>query len=612
MVDIDLKARPSQSGWTIFRRVVGEMRGHRKRLAIIAIIGAMIAPLALLQPLAMKIAVDNYLNDNELHEALAFFVPTALLALDDRLGYLLLASGLVLLVAVLTQILNFVRRMIRVYTKEHMALGFRTRLFGHVERLSLSYHDEKGPSESTFRILMDTATIPAILLDGLIPSLQSMVMLVAISAVILTISPTLAFVAVAVAPILLLVSWPFGKSLRRQWHTIKELDATILGRLQEVFSAVRVIKVFGREEGETDRLLKVARKAIDARMRVAKTQGWFSSLSSLLTASGTALFLVLGGQMVKSGAMSLGDMILIAALMLQFFSPLQQVVGQIASMQSALASAERVLGLLDTAPEVYEKPDAKSMSKALGAIEFRDVCFSYEEGVLVLDHLSFEVAVGQRIGIAGHTGAGKTTIVNLMTRLYDPQDGGIFVDGEDLRDLKIDDLRQQFSIVLQDPVLFKKSISENILYARPDATQEEVEDAARLANAHGFITEMRDGYDTVVGERGQRLSGGERQRVSLARAFLKNAPILVLDEPTSSVDMRTEAQIMDALDRLMKSRTTLIIAHRPSTLAKCDKVLVVEKGRLVNFAPPDALGSLDELMLSSNEIRPAEGSQEGS
>ncbi|MEE2887481.1 MAG: ABC transporter ATP-binding protein, partial [Planctomycetota bacterium] len=507
--------------------------------------------------------------------------------------------------------LNFVRRMIRVYTKEHMALGFRTRLFGHVERLSLSYHDEKGPSESTFRILMDTATIPAILLDGLIPSLQSMVLLIAISAVILTISPSLAFVAIAVAPLLLLISLPFGKSLRQQWHDIKELDASILGRLQEVFSAVRVIKVFGREDGETDRLFKVARKAIDARMRVARTQSWFSSLSSLLTASGTALFLVLGGQMVKDGAMSLGDMILIAALMLQFYSPLQQVVGQVASMQSALASAERVLALLDKAPEVYEKPDAKSVTKAAGAIEFRDVSFSYEEGTPVLNRLGFAVEVGQRIGIAGHTGAGKTTIVNLMTRLYDPQGGAILLDGDDLRDLKIDDLRHQFSIVLQDPVLFKKSISENILYARPEASQGEVEEAARLANAHGFISEMRDGYDTVVGDRGQRLSGGERQRISLARAFLKNAPILVLDEPTSSVDMRTEAQIMDALDRLMRDRTTLIIAHRPSTLSKCDKVLVVEKGRMVNFAPPDALGSLDELMLSSNERRPAEGSKEG-
>lgn len=242
MVEIDLKARPSQSGWTIFRRVVGEMRGHRKRLAAIALIGALIAPLALLQPLAMKIAVDNYLHDNDLPEAVAFLVPTALLELDERLGYLLLAAGLVLFVTVVTQILNFVRRMIRVYTKEHMALGFRTRLFGHVERLSLSYHDEKGPSESTFRILMDTATIPAILLDGLIPSLQSMVLLIAISAVILTISPSLAFVAIAVAPVLLLISLPFGKSLRRQWHTIKELDASILGRLQEVFSAVRVVK----------------------------------------------------------------------------------------------------------------------------------------------------------------------------------------------------------------------------------------------------------------------------------------------------------------------------------------------------------------------------------
>lgn len=610
MVDIDLNAKPSQSGWTIFRRVVVEMRGHGKRLALIALIGMVVGPLGLLQPLALKVVIDNYFGGNPLPDAVLWFIPDALLGLDDRLGYLLLAAGMVLGVALITQTLSFVRRMIRVYTKEHMALGFRTRLFGHVERLSLTYHDEKGPSQSTFRILMDTATIPAILLDGLIPSLQSLVMLVVISGVILSISPTIALVAIAVAPVMLLVSWPYGKKLRAQWHTVKQLDSTILGRLQEVFSAVRVVKAFGREEGETDRLLKVAEKAIDARIRVTRTQGWFSVTSGLLGSIGTVAFLIVGGQMVKAGAMTMGDLIVIAALMMQFFSPLKQVVGQIASMQSALASAERVLDLLDTAPEVIEKPDARSIERAEGGIEFREVSFSYNEGTLVLDKLSFEVQPGQRIGIAGHTGAGKTTMVNLMTRLYDPQGGGIFLDGIDLRDFKIADMRHQFAIVLQDPVLFKKSIAENILYARPEATQEEVVEAAKLANADEFICAMPDGYDTVVGERGQRLSGGERQRISLARAFLKDSAILILDEPTSSVDMRTEAQIMGALDRLMRDRTTFIIAHRPSTLAKCDKVLVVEKGRLVNFTAPDALGSLDELMLSTNERRPEKGSKE--
>lgn len=612
MVDEAPEPRPSRSGWSIFRLVLKEMRGHRLRLAMIALIGAVMAPLGLLQPLAMKIAVDNYFGEQALPAAVEAWIPDALLGMDQRLGYLLLAALLVVLVAILNQTLNFVRRLIRVVTKERLTLGFRTRLFGHVERLSLSYHDEKGPSESTFRIMMDTATIPAILLDGLIPTLQSLVLLLAISTVILCISPTLALVAVAVAPVLLLVSWPFGRSLRRQWHEIKQLDTSILGRLQEVFSAVRVIKAFGREDGETDRLLKVAESAIDLRYEVAKTQGWFSGLSALMTALGTATFLLVGGQMVKAGAMSLGDLVLIGALMLQFYSPLQQVVGQVASMQSALASAERVLDLLDKAPEVIERPDARPLERAEGAVEFREVSFHYGDADAevknVIDRLSFAVDAGQRIGVAGHTGAGKTTMMNLLTRLYDPKAGAILIDGMDLRDVKIDDLRHQFSIVLQEPVLFKKSIADNIRYARPEASMAEVERAAQLANADGFIAAMPEGYETVVGDRGQRLSGGERQRISLARAFLKDAPILLLDEPTSSVDMRTEAAIMDALDRLMQGRTTFIIAHRPSTLQKCDKVLVIEHGRRLAFAAPDSVGSLDELMLMTAE-RPQRRSQ---
>ncbi len=606
-----MDARPTQSGWSVFRKILREMQGHRWRLTMITALGAIMAPLGLLQPLAMMVALDSYIGDSELPAALDFFVPDALLNLDDRFGYLLVSAIMVVFVAVLNQSLSFVKRLLRVITKERLVLNFRTRLFGHVERLSLTYHDEKGPSESTFRIMMDTAVIPTLLLDGLIPSLQSLILLLAISGIILTISPSLALVAVAVGPIMLLVSWPFGRSLRTQWHNIKELDTSILGRLQEVFAAVRVIKAFGREEGETDRLMKMAEKGVDARYRVAKTQGWFSTITALMTATGTALFIVIGGQMVKNGAMTLGQLVLIAALMVQFYSPLQMIVGQVASMQSALASAERVLGLLDHMPEVVERPDARELDRAKGLLEFREVSFQYEEDAFAIDKMSFEALAGQRIGIAGHTGAGKTTLVNLMTRLYDPTRGAILLDGDDLRDIKIADLRKQFSIVLQDPVLFKKSIAENIRYAAPDAEMSNVIEAAKLANAHDFITSMPRGYDTVVGDRGQRLSGGERQRISLARAFLKDAPMLVLDEPTSSVDMRTESAIMDALDRLMKDRTTFIIAHRPSTLARCDLVLVIEKGRVVKFASPDSVGSLDELMLATSERRPENASENG-
>jgi ATP-binding cassette subfamily B protein len=308
--------------------------------------------------------------------------------------------------------------------------------------------------------------------------------------------------------------------------------------------------------------------------------------------------MVVGAWQLASSALTLGQLAAVAVLMVQFYSPLQQLVGTIAGLQSALASAERVLTLLDRAPEVVERPDARRLPRAAGAIAFRNLAFEYEPEQAVLRDITFQVEPGMCIGIAGPTGAGKTTLMSLLTRLYDPGSGAILLDGIDLRDIKIKDLRKQFAVVLQEPVLFKKSIAENINYAQPGATMEQTIEVAKLANAHEFIMATADGYDTVVGERGMRMSGGERQRISLARAFLKDAPILILDEPTSSVDMRTEAQIMEASKRLMKGRTTFIIAHRPSTLEICDKVLVIDQGRIAAFAAPESVGSLDKLMLA--------------
>lgn len=584
-----------------------ELQGYRIHLVGIAFIGILMTPLTLLQPLALKIAVDNYLNGRPLHPALDAFLPSALAGMDNCFGILLFATGLVVLAAGVNQTLAFVKKLLRTYTKERLVLGLRTRLFGHVERLSLSYHDQEGPSESTFRIMMDTAVIPGLLLEGLIPSLQAFALLVVMSAAILLASVKLALFVFLVAPLLLLISWPFGRRLRRQWHEIKELDTTLLGRLQEIFSAVRLVKAFGKEQREMDRILDLAEKGLWARFRVAVTQGKFSALTALCTALGTAGFMLVGAKMVKEGEMEIGSLIFIAALLVQFFSPLQLLVGQIASLQSALASAERALNLLDRAPEVEERPDARPLDRARGAVALKNVTFGYEEGQPVLHGVSFEVAQGDRVGIAGRTGAGKTTLVNLLTRLYDPTGGAILLDGLDLRDIRLEDLRQQFAVVLQDPVLFKKSVTENINYAVPGATLEATVEAARLANVHDFILSMPQGYDTIVGERGQRLSGGERQRISLARAFLKDAPILILDEPTSSVDMQTEAAIMEAVQRLMEGRTTFIIAHRPSTLEICEKVLVLEDGRVVAYATPDSVTSLTELMATTTAPHPEGG-----
>jgi ATP-binding cassette subfamily B protein len=296
---------------------------------------------------------------------------------------------------------------------------------------------------------------------------------------------------------------------------------------------------------------------------------------------GTAAVLFVGVRNVQTGVLTVGELLMVMAYLTQLYGPMETISQKVGDLQSSLASAERAFELLDETPDVTEKHHARRLVRARGGIEFRNVSFGYEGTVSVLHDISFSIAPGTRLGIVGKTGAGKTTLVSLITRFYDPTAGAILLDGVDLRDYRIADLRNQFGIVLQEPVLFSTSIAENIAYARPGARWHDIISAADAANAHDFIRELPEGYETVVGERGMRLSGGERQRIALARAFLKDAPILILDEPTSSVDTKTETAIMEASERLMQGRTSLMIAHRLSTLEHCDARFEIEYGKLL-------------------------------
>jgi ATP-binding cassette subfamily B protein len=307
-----------------------------------------------------------------------------------------------------------------------------------------------------------------------------------------------------------------------------------------------------------------------------------------LTALGISALLFIGVRDIQAGRMSLGDLVLVMGYAAQLQGPLKSLSKRTGNTQLLLASAERAFALLDETPDVVERPNARPLVRARGAMAFREVSFAYDRERPVLREVSFAIAPGTCLGIAGTTGAGKTTLVSLLTRFYDPTTGAIFLDGVDLRDYKLAGLRNQFALVLQEPVLFSTSIAENIAYARPGASEAEIIAAAKAANVHDFIAHLPQGYETLVGERGMRLSGGERQRISLARAFLKDASILILDEPTSSVDVKTEAAIVEAMERLVQGRTTFIITHRESALKHCDRLLRIEHGRVVNFAAVDS------------------------
>jgi ATP-binding cassette, subfamily B, bacterial len=538
-------------------------------------------PVALLTPLPLKIVVDSVLGDKPLPGFMQSVVPGFMT--DSKGMILVLTVVLVMIVALISQLRGISSLILETYTGEKLVMDFRARLFRHAQRLSLSYHDWRGSADSIYRIQYDALAVQWITTQGIIPVVTSIVTLVSMIYITALIDVQLALVALAVSPLLFLILRTYGQRLRSGWRGQKKLESSSLSVVQETLGGIRVVKAFGQEDREKERFTGKASETLRARIRLSFHEGGLGLMVGLVIAAGEAAVIFIGVRNVQAGTLTLGDLLLVMGYLSQLYRPLQSISKKVGDLQGSLASAERTFALLDQTPEVIEKPNAIPLSRARGALSFQNVSFAYDgENNPVLQNVSFEVGPGTRVGIAGATGAGKTTLVSLLTRFYDPTSGQITLEGVDLRDYKIADLRKQFAIVLQDPVLFSTSIAENIAYANPDATYEEIVAAARAANAHEFTSNLPEGYDTQVGERGMRLSGGERQRISLARAFLKDAPILILDEPTSSVDVKTEAVIMEAMTQLMLGRTTFMIAHRLSTLEQCDVRLKIEQGHVID------------------------------
>jgi ATP-binding cassette, subfamily B, bacterial len=565
----------------LFWRLLRLARPYWPHIGILFLLGLLSAPLALLTPLPLKIAVDSAIDSRPLPRFLDVLVPDAATRSDGTV--LVLAVGLAMAVALMIGLLELLRSILSVYTGEKLILGLRAQLFRHAQRLSLLYHDTRGATDSAYRIQYDAQSVQWIMTDSLPSLAAAVVTLAGMVYVTFLIDWQLALVAMTVSPFLFVSAWAYGRRLRPRWIRVKQLDSSALSVVQEVLGSLRVVQAFGQETREGERFVRRSAESVRHRIRVAFIEGGFNLLIALITATGTATVLFIGVRHVRSGILSLGDLLLVMGYLASLYAPLKQLSKSKAALQGWLASAERAFSLLDEVPDVVERPHARRLARASGAVSFNDVTFRYRESHPVLRSVSFEVDPGTRVGISGKTGAGKTTLMSLLTRFYDPTAGQILLDGVDLRDYRIADLRNQFAIVLQEPVLFSTTIAENIAYASPGASEEQIVRAAKAANAHEFIVGLSGGYDSRVGERGMSLSGGERQRIALARAYLKDAPILILDEPTSSVDVETEAAIMDAMERLMRGRTTFMIAHRLGTLANCDARLKIEDGCVIRL-----------------------------
>jgi ATP-binding cassette, subfamily B, bacterial len=554
-------------------------RPYWPHLATIFLLSLISAPLTLLLAFPLKIAVDNVLGSHPLPAVLQSWLPGS--AVGSKSAILLLAVGLLLLLSLLANLQSFASWLLLTYTGEKLVLDFRTQIFWHVQRMDLLFHDRRGTSEVAYRIQTDAPAVQYAFLQGIMPLVSSLLSFFALLYVTMRLDWKLAVIALCISPVLFLLARKSSRRARRGWDGIKKLDSSAMLVLYEALSSIRVVKAFGQEEFEDQRFKLRSRHRMEEQVKVASMQAIFHVLISTTIALASAAAMWIGVHHVQSGVLTLGELLLVLTYMTQLYEPLRSISAKFPELQSWMVSINRALALMDEAPEVNEPQHAIPLTRAHGDIQFNNVSFEYPSSGRALDDISFTVPAGTRVGILGPSGSGKSTLVNLLTRFYDPTSGEIMLDGNKLRHYRLADLRQQFSIILQEPVVFSATVAENIAYGRNNATREEIMQAARSARAHDFIMALPEGYDTKIGEGSCRLSGGQRQRIAIARAFVKDAPILIFDEPTSAIDIHTEQEIMQATEQLVRGRTTFVIAHRLSTIQNCDLQLVLKGGKLV-------------------------------
>jgi len=556
------------------------------------VIGAMMAAsigLSLVGPWPTKILVDYVLGDRPMPHALRGFF-SALPGPSSKEYILLWVAIATIAVFLAKTFVEMVQSYVGVGVRQRMTYGLGADLFLHLQRLSLRFHSRRPVGDSIARVTGDPSCVPAIVLDAMLPVLQSLALLATMFVIMWQLQSMLTLVALGVVPFIALSIRIFGLRMKRRARARRDLEGRMMSIVQETLSAMPVVQAFAREDFEYERFQRYAADTVTAAKRANLSGLMFTLFVGLSTAVGTGTVLWFGGRLVIDGRMTTGTLLVFLAYLASLYDPLNTIAYTGQTLSYAFAQADRVRELLDTPIEVEDSPGAREADMR-GVIRYEDVSFGYEPDRPVLEHISLEARPGDVIAIVGPTGAGKTTLVNLLIRFFDPWTGRITVNGEDLRTFRYRSVREQVALVLQDPFIFPYSVTENIAYGRPDAARDEIEAAAVAANADEFIRRLPDGYQTVIGERGTTLSGGEKQRLSIARAFLKDAPVLILDEPTSALDARTEALLLEALQRLMLGRITFIVAHRLSTIHAADKILLLDHGRIVEH------GTHPELLL---------------
>ena len=568
--------------WSAMRRIYSHfsdlVRAERKSF-ILSFLGTLgVAVTEVLQPWPLKVIFDYGLLGHQGH---GFWTPIAAYMRSHLGTGLLLAALAIVVLAVLAGIFAYIESVTMAAAAQRIVFGMRARLYRHLHVLSLDFHDSSRSGDILMRLTGDISMMREMLAGTMVAFGSTIFIFAGMTIVMLVMDPMLTLAALVIVPILAVSVARLSGQLKSAVSRQRKSEGLVAAAVHESLIGVRVVKAFGREKEEQKRFARTNRKSLREGLRAKRLELALSRLVQILIAVGTCAVILIGARRVHAGQITPGDLLVFMAYVQKMYKPMSRVSRLLAQMVKAVASGERVIEVLDTKPTVTDAADAVPAPEFTGRVEFERVTFGYKETDRALRHVSFAAEPGEMIALVGRTGAGKTTVLNLLLRFYDPLRGRVLIDGEDIRRYTVESLRDQISVVLQEPLIFGLTVHENIAFARPKATRDRVIEAAVRAGADEFIRELPQGYDTLIAERGVSLSGGQKQRIAIARAILRKSPILLLDEPHTGLDADTEAKVAGSLRKLMAGRTTIVIAHQLATVTAADRIIVLDKGKII-------------------------------
>lgn len=572
----------------MFRLIRSLVRPYRGTLLIILSAMLVETAMSVAGPWPLKIILDNVVGSHKLSPWLDDFLRPVLSG-GSKMQIAAAAAIAALIIAVLGAIASYVASYYTTSVGQWVANDLRLRTYHHLQQLSLSYYDSHQTGTLLSTITSDVQTIQGFASSSTLGIVVDLFTIVAMLFIMFRLNWDFTLIALAVTPFMLLLVSRFKKAVKKATHEVRKEQSKIVAVVDQGLQSMRVVKAFGRQDFAEKELAEVSRATVTASLKARRVKALLSPIVAVTVAFGTAIVLWRGSALIIAGVMTAGALTVFLSYLNKFFKPVQDLATMTNAIAQAAVGVERIRGILDADTIIPERPDAREPQALRGEIEFDHVAFAYDADAPVLTDVSFKVKAGQMVGVVGPTGCGKSTVVSLIPRFYDATAGTVKIDGADIREYKFHALRDQIGYVLQEPQLFEGSVRDNIAFGKSGVTEEQILEAAKLANADEFIARMPHGYDTMIGERGETLSGGQRQRIGIARAIIRNNPILILDEPTAALDTESESLVMEALERLMKGRTVITIAHRLSTIRDADKIVVLKGGVVAEEGSHDEL-----------------------